>query len=310
MKVLDYSTKEMFKIIEGKAKFQKVMLLFDDEISNLEIAEIYNEIKDICVYNQCNVNSLDVNEIYNGYRAVIYMCSCESYSKLDFDKSEFINLCVVKNYDILPYCINSNLKMLTENIYIFCSHVGVDLNLQASFYFNHFYNYFNKVLKCDYSLNNMDFEKNIANIFSLQELVKEYIDFEFIDYDILKNTNIEYKKFWLVYLILIDAFIMFLTCVKSKNLMLVDIYKTCKEDYAALDKFYIMANNDATSLINLNYNNLLNLCMKTKNKILDCCGVVDISDEMIKFVIKELKEYTKNCNGSLCYLYLYDLLKV
>ena len=62
---------EVKKIILQKAKFQKVMLLFDDSVSNFEIAEIYNEIKEFCVYNQSNISSLKEDEIFDGYRFFI-----------------------------------------------------------------------------------------------------------------------------------------------------------------------------------------------------------------------------------------------
>ena len=47
----DNPIKEIKNIVQEKAKYQKVMVLFDENVSNIETQSIYQEIKDICIYN-------------------------------------------------------------------------------------------------------------------------------------------------------------------------------------------------------------------------------------------------------------------
>ena len=67
------------------AKYQKVMLLYDDSVSNIQIQEVYHSIKGICVYNQSEIASLDKNEIFNGYKLIIYFCSVDGFFNFYFD---------------------------------------------------------------------------------------------------------------------------------------------------------------------------------------------------------------------------------
>ena len=45
----DNPIKEIKNIVQEKAKYQKVMVLFDENVSNIETQAIYQEIKDICI---------------------------------------------------------------------------------------------------------------------------------------------------------------------------------------------------------------------------------------------------------------------
>ena len=51
--------KEIKNIVQTKAKYQKVMLLYDENVSSIDIAKIYNSIKELCIYNQCNIDDID-----------------------------------------------------------------------------------------------------------------------------------------------------------------------------------------------------------------------------------------------------------
>ena len=103
-----------------------------------------------------------------------------------------------------------------------------------------------------------------------------------------------------------------LKSIKNKNLMIVDVYKACRdEDYALLDKLYTMANKDSfVTLINLNYNSLYNLCLKTKEKILQCCACEDFSGDDIEKIFSSLKEYARDGQDVISYLYLYNFFGV
>lgn len=310
MIIVEKNVKEIYKIIEAKAKFQKVMLLFDDNVSNFEVAEIYNAIKEICIYNQCDVNELDLKELNNGYRAIIYLCSTNSFLKLKFDRTEFVNLYL--NISFLPCCVNVDNTLLEKDNYIFLSNENVDLNLQSSIYFNKFYNYFNNILTFKDNNIEISFENSYINIASsLDKIYKEGKYLEFVDFDVLRETGIEYKYFSLVHLILIDAFFLMINNVKNHTLMLVDVYKSCRENYEMIDKFYAMTYNESfKTIINLNYNYLVNFCLKTKEKILESVMLSDIDEETMTDILLKLKLYTKNCNGILSYLYLFDFFKV
>ena len=82
MKIINENPlKEIKNIVETKAKYQKVMFLFDDNVSNIKIREIYEEIKGFCVYNQANIKELEKEELFNGYSLIIFHCSIDSFLK-------------------------------------------------------------------------------------------------------------------------------------------------------------------------------------------------------------------------------------
>lgn len=311
MKVLKLDKEEICKIVETKSKFQKVMVLFDDSASNVEVLEIYNSIKDICIYNQADINNLDLAELNNGYRAIIYLCTAENFLKLKFDKNEFINLCIVKGRDILPFCVNADNNIIEKDLYIFSSNEGFDANLFSSLSFNKFYNYLYGVVNLKdskFSLKFLDSNINHLNVDFLKHVAS---DFVFIDLDIIAKSKIECKHLCVVHLMLINAFLLMLNSIKNKTLLLVDVYKVCKEDYIMLDKFFAMANNEVFfAMINLNYNYLINLCLKIKEEILNQFIVFDLCESDIENILQQLKEYAKNANNLIGYLYLYDFFKV
>lgn len=310
MKLLNYDLSEIKKVIETKAKFQKVMLLFDESVSEIELLEIYNAIKEICIFNKMDISNFDPNEINNGYRAIVYLCSATSFLKLNFDKSEFVNLCVVKGKEILPFCINNN-HINKNDLYLFVANGGYDVNLFSSLSFNKFFNYLNNVvsLKENSAFNNPFDATNCLNICDCLKEVQE--DFLFLDLDIIAKTNIELKHLSVLHLILINAFFIMINNVRNKTLMIVDVYKVCREDDLLLNRFYAMANNEVFyEMLNLNYNYLINFCVKTKEEILSKFLSCDMSESEMENILFELKNYAKNDGGVVGYLYLHDFFKV
>ena len=311
MKLLNYDLSEIKKVIETKAKFQKVMLLFDESVSEVELLEVYNSIKGICIFNKMDISNFDLNEINNGYRAIVYLCSATSFLKLDFDKSEFVNLCVVKGKEILPFCVNNNHCIIENDLYLFVANGGYDVNLFSSLCFNKFYNYLNNVvsLKENSAFNNSFNATNCLNVCESLKGVNE--EFFFLDLDIIAKTNIDLKYLSVLHLILINAFLIMLNNVRNKTLMLVDVYKVCREDDLLLNRFYAMANNEVFyEMLNLNYNYLINFCVKTKEEILARFLSCDITESEMENILKELKNYAKNDGGVVGYLYLHDFFKV
>ena len=311
MTLLNYDLSEIKKVIEAKAKFQKVMVLFDESVSEIELLEVYNSIKEICVFNKMDINNFDLNEINNGYRAIIYLCSATSFLKLNFDKSEFVNLCVIKGKEILPFCVSNNHCIIAKDLYLFVANVGYDVNLFSSLSFNKFFNYLNNVVSLKEN-NSLNFSFNAETTFNVCDCLKEVQeDFFFLDLDIIAKTNIELKHLSFLHLILINAFLIMLNDVRNKSLMLVDVYKVCREDDVLLNRFYSMANNEVFyEMLNLNYNYLVNFCIKTKEEILARFLNCNISESEIENVLLELKNYAKNNSGIVGYLYLHDFFKV
>ena len=64
---IENKLQELKKIVQQKAKFQKVMLIFDESVSNIEISEIYNEIKEFCVYNDNTRTFYDIETLVDNY---------------------------------------------------------------------------------------------------------------------------------------------------------------------------------------------------------------------------------------------------
>ena len=310
MKLLNYDLGEIKKVIESKAKFQKVMLLFDDSVSEIELLEVYNSIKEICVFNKMDISNFDLNEINNGYRAIVYLCSATSFLKLNFDKSEFVNLCVVKGKEIFPFCVNNN-YINKKDLYLFVANGGFDINIISSLSFNKFFNYLNNVVSLKEN-NSLNFSFNAETTFNVCDCLKEVQeDFFFLDLDIIAKTNIELKHLSFLHLILINAFLIMLNDVRNKSLMLVDVYKVCREDDVLLNRFYSMANNEVFyEMLNLNYNYLINFCIKTKEEILSRFINYNINESEVENVLLELKNYAKNNSGIVGYLYLHDFFKV
>ena len=112
-------------------------------------------------------------------------------------------------------------------------------------------------------------------------------------------------------MILINAFSIMINNVRNKTLMLVDVYKVCREDDLLLNRFYAMANNEVFyEMLNLHYNYLTNFCVKTKEEILSKFLSFEISENEVENILKELKTYAKNDSGVMGYLYLHDFFKV
>jgi len=311
MQMLNYEINEIKKVIETKAKFQKVMLLFDESVSEIELLEVYNVIKEICIFNKMDINNLDLNEVNNGYRAIIYLCSATSFLKLNFDKSEFVNLCLIKGKEILPFCVNNNCNVIQKDLFLFVANGGFDINIISSLCFNKFYNYLNNVvsLRENSSVNNAFDSTNCLNVCDCLKNIDE--EFFFLDLDIISKTNIELKYLTVLHLILINAFLIMINNVRNKTLMLVDVYKVCREDDALLNRFYSMANNEIFyEMLNLHYNYLINFCVKTKEEILSKFLSCDIRENEVENILVALKNYAKNNSGVVGYLYLHDFFKV
>ena len=299
---------EIRSFVQSKAKYQKVMLLFDETVSNVEISEIYNQIKDLCVFNQSNINKYDDIEINNGYRLIIYYCSAESYLKCGLNREEFENLIIPTDFSVLPFFLADNFKTLTNGCCLI-NKSGVDVVALISVCFNKFFKFLNNLISGEISIYAFDLVKCVT-----QQSIVEIINEEetcYIDFELLKKCDLSYKELPIVDLILIDAFLVLINSIKNSECMLVDVYKASEGNHLIIDKLYRLYNNDhIRKLIILNHNSILNYCMLTRNKILELIKFVNMETSNLKEIVNKIKNFSKQNEGLIGCLYLYDIFGV
>lgn len=308
--------KNLRDIIDAKSKYQKVMLLYDDNVSNLDIANIFDTIKEVCIFNKLNINSEQerLNEVNDGYRTIIYLCSIDSFLTLKFDRNEFINIYLPMDNAILPYFLDKSYRNeKSVNDYLLLNKRIVDISLVFSVFFNKFYNYIKNLMYFQNSSIEFNFEINeLSSLNSIDIINKIEKDFEFIDIKIIAECEIDYQFLPVVDYLIITAFSLLIRSVHNHTLSMVDIYKSVKEDYALVEKFYAMANNELfINLINLNFNCINSFCEKCRVGILDRVSVCEeFNETSIKEILVKLKDYFKNSQGLFAYLYLYDIFGI
>ncbi len=289
------------------AKYQKVMLLYDDSITNSEIKAISDSIKGECIFNQANINNIDRAQLYDGYRMLIFKCGVDSFLQAKIDTNEFVNFFFCPDENYLPY-FALDIKQ-NENNYICLSQGKIDHCAVTSIYINRFYNYLNDIVINQQTSVNFDFNENEITQSKLISMLNDVNkDFDFVDLDILREMKIDYKLLPLVDYLLITAFQLIILASKSHSLNLVDIYKSSREDYEIIDKFYAMSKNQILpNVIELNFNIINIVCKKTKERICELLSLSrDYYDEVDELIYK-IKNYCKNSNSILSYLYLYNI---
>lgn len=300
--------KEIKRIVDNKSKFQKVMVIYDETISNIDIMEIYETVKSDCVFNKIYYKEFDNKEIFNGYRLILYFMQIDNFLKLNFNKEEFINVFIPVDDKYLPYFINNN-QLNSEENFLIVDKQKIDLSMISSVNFNLFFNYFKNLLE-----GNSGYEflfKNDFNSITLEKLNEFDEEMFFLDLDLISKEGINYEDLLLVDLLLIDAFIILITSIKSNNYMVVDFYKSLKEDDDLIDKFYKLLNDKTINeVIILNYNCLYNFSLKIKNKLIEIISCMEIDKNKIETLIKKIKHYSKNSNNLMVYLYLYNIFNV
>ncbi len=308
----EVNVEEVRKIIIAKAIYQKVLLIYDETTSKTEIDEIYEQIKDICIYNRQNIHTLDMNEVYNGYRLLIFYCSAENFLKNSFDRSEFVNIYCVKDRWFLPYFLSvKNELLLNDKNYLMIENKDVDISIIASLNFNMFYNYLLNLINGEdyYKFSYSPKEITQQNIISyLNNLNSNMI---FLDIDILKQQGMNYKDLFIIDIMILDAMILFFESIKNNEVMMVDVYKASKIDFDKIDKFYKFSKNvNLLNLIILNYNCLYNYCLKTKENVLELMKLCDVDYLNIDELFEKLKLYSKNDNDVMGYMYFYNIFGV
>lgn len=310
MKIIsDQELHKIKHIIDTTSKYQKVMLVYDDSASENNLIDIYNLIKELCIFNRVHIKDINDGEIYNGYRAIIYFCSSLSILKVNIEKEDFINIYLPTDQAVLPCYIDKNNNINISNSFMFTTEYSLDLCAMTSIYLNKFYNYVKELLNMQRSDENFYFEElEITPLQIIKQIESIKPSKEFIDIKIMKMTNLDYKYLGLVDLMIINSFSLLISSCKNKTLQLADIYKICKNDYSLADKFYsIYTNRALVGLIELNYNCLNAACNKCKEKILEFLPKIDYDIDIQNQVYSEMKKYSIQSNDLIANFYLYDI---
>ncbi|MBR2970100.1 MAG: hypothetical protein IKC49_03495, partial [Clostridia bacterium] len=159
--IVDRELSNLRELVADRAKYQKVMLLYDQNISNIEINDIYREIREDCIFNQMDISNIDYNVIYNGYKLLIFYCSTNSFLSLDIRLDEFENIFIPIDQAILPYYLDMNYRRRDSNDILIVKNYCTNRHMTASVNLNNFLHY----LKSFFVINIYDID------FSRQDVV-------------------------------------------------------------------------------------------------------------------------------------------
>ncbi|MCQ2564340.1 MAG: hypothetical protein MJ152_00525 [Clostridia bacterium] len=294
--------------VKNKAKFSKVMLLFDDFVSSAEIDEIYRAVKDDCIFNKLNLKQ-DLTEVFNGYKLLIFCCGTNAFLNCQLPLKDFTNIFLPTDCGMLPYFLIEGKTTDKDDLLILKPNT-LDANVFCSLAFNKFYSYISGLFNTPN--NNLNFD------FSLTDITPNYAinlcqnlpqDLVFEDVKILAKTGIDYELLPAVDYVLINAFLVVFDAIKNNSLCLADFYKYDRENFAIIDKFYALANNNLLiKLVQYNFVSIINVLNKAKEKIEICLqGVPSSNFKNLSTIISKIKEYCKTDEGLFAYLYLYDI---
>ena len=302
------------KIVEQKAKYQKVLLVYDETVSNIGIQHIYEMIKELCIFNKVDISSNeDIMSLVNdGYRAVIYICSTDNFLKISINRQDFVNIYLPTDSGLLPYFLTNTNELENSADYLVLN-TNIDTSAMCSLYFNKVFNFLRNLFTMSSNKIQIEFPSEITNAKIIEE-IESIADSEmfFVDMDIAKKCDISYSSLPLVDYILLTALLTLVRSVKQHSLSMVDVYKSAGEDYALIDRFYAMYNNESLiGLINLNFFYISNMIERTRDKLLEilpaCC---EYDKQTMDSLMLKIKEYSKQDNGIIGYLYLYNIFSV
>lgn len=306
MEITKLNKKQLRDLVEKHAKYQKVILIYDKYVSHNDIQTVYEQIKEICVFNKMEITNENINEIYNGYKMIIFMCEPESFLSFNMNLEEFVN--VFFSSAILPCCLNAKNTKSDAKVFILDEKSKLDKSAFSSLSFNNFYNYLANI----YNQTDVEIDFSIGEISNrnlIQKLNLLPDNFEFVDIDILRKSNLNYNFLPIVDFVLTVGFATFFSDIKQHTLLMTDLYKTIKENDVMIDKFYALAHNDAMiTMVELNFSAMQNNLKHTNAFVRELINE-NFTDEDLDNIINAIKEYSKNCTGLLNYLYLYNVFE-
>ena len=283
--------KDLKRVVKENAKYQKVMLIYDNMVTSSQISQAFAEIKGLCVFNKMSVEEFDETEINNGYKLLIFLCCADSYLKIKYSRADFVNIFMPIDHSILPYYL-TDFKSEAENDYIILNSVVLDVGAVSSVYFARFYNYLHNLLCEQYSNIEFDFTPFDITQKNILTMLSNIPPMQFEDVKILSQCGLKYSSLPLVDYLLISAFQILISSLKLGCYNLVDVYKVAKDDERMVDKFFALSNNNLlTSLISLNYNRLNLACEKTKAAILNLLPSSLTQESLVEETIKSIKNY-------------------
>lgn len=308
MQILNNEYNQIRKIVETRAKYQKILLIHDEYVSETEISNIYQQVKGLCVFNRIQLGQ-DASEIYNGYKLLIFVMSANSFLKFNYDIEEFACVFIPQTEHILPFFLNNDCQRSEGERYLLISNPIADTNAISSLYFNSFFNYLNDLLCFQFASKHLDFsEKEISQVNIIKSIEQTDVELQFIDIKLAKEKSIDYEQIVILDFVLICAIMCVINAIGNKSVELVDFYKTCKEDLDCVDKYYAMQNNQSLiKVVELNFNFLFNACVKTKEKILSF--IFNFANDNVLDIIDKVKQFSQHDKGLIGYLYLYNVFE-
>lgn len=294
----------LLNVVQKHAKFQKVLLCYDNQVANFNIMQIYQTIKEHCIFNQMSLQKLNFNELNNGYKLVIFLCSANSFLKANLNCADFVCIFMPTDSNILPFFVNQQ-NMLQTNNFLFLKNAEMDINILFSVYFNRFYNYLKDMLFMQESNINFEFnikaitQKSLLNLLNTQTM-------EFVDLKLLKVCNIDYKFLPAIDCLLLQGFLWLTNAIRQNNLALVDVYKAMKDNLESVNYYYNLATDKVfLEIVNLNFFNLNQILTQS----LQLTQILPLTEKLTKTEFEKIKEFCKNDKNLLNYLYLYNFFE-
>ncbi len=323
-------------IIEECAKYQKVMLIYDESVSMVQVSDIYEQVRDLCIFNKIDITA-DKSELNNGYRLLIFLCSGDSFLRFSAPLGEFVNIFLPTDSCILPFFLQGY-HLAERDDYLILKQNRTDLNVFSSMIFNQFLLQFQSIIGIteqegddEKFLFSEEFTQKSA--IKLINSVKNKENLKFFDLELLVASNMDYRDTMLLDYVLLCACSVFIQSVSGGQLALTDVYKVAKDDCGLVDKFYAMSQNTyLIEMTRLNSHYLNRICERAKQEVLSLLALsklnmLDLASlsifrenqstdgrndtsghEHIARLIKSIKQALPNNDSLLGYLYFYDVI--
>lgn len=292
-----------------KARYQKVMLLYDDSVDANDIGDVYANIKGECVFNKQHIDSLDVNELNNGYRLLIFLCEANSFLKLQINRDDFFCVYLPTDDAVLPFFVVNGMYDLQEKNCIVLNRTNFDFNVLPSLYFNKFYKHIKDLYY--FQISKVCFNFNIGDITPravLTALEDTEEGTEFVDIQIIKLMQIDYEYLPFVDYVLITGFMCVVSAAKNRTLNMVDLYKIIKDDSRLIDKYYALVSDGALlNLFTFNFNTINDILNKTSSNIIEyIANIKKPTKDELNEILHKISIFACKSDTLLNFLFLFN----
>lgn len=289
---------EIYKIVEERAKYQKVLILFDKQNYTKQLDQVVIKIKKNCVLFMADYSSLNEEQISkvleNDYKLVLISLTDENYIKL-CKYYDFSAITIdIFNGNILPVHLKENASCYlfyeneklnkTEQLYL--SNYLVEWKWRSLLTGKNFCIKENEIM-C--AFNKTDLIE--SSFFKCDEMWQELVDIKAEDYDLYLFIRLMAIKY---------LFLSFLT----KTQIMIDVYKVYENNLEELNFIYLLYNDERVNFVFKNYNKYmldyidssLTSQVETKYKKENIFNILRIINNLAKNIKKDnLLKY--------CYLY-------